>query len=190
MIRVVIHHDSVTGNLHRKALLVKTAIYDPGFELFKVRWPALKLYPATAGLHPYFVLGLEKSTIDNAVAQINSELYKELLIPHTAFDRSSITDDKVVLDMKLHKYMELLPVKEYVWSTFAFSYFSVAEKKAMLKKNYSCFWNKNHNKIVSLWAQTMPTYDKPVNISKRQYFEKIFENSHPHFYRRPFFDWV
>lgn len=190
MTRVVIHHDSVTGNFHRKALLVKGAVYDPGFELFNQRFPALKLFPSLSGHHPYFVIGLDKTMIDKTCALINSDLAKELLIPHAAFDRTEVDNDKVVLSMRLTQYMECLPKQEYIWNTAAFSPFSTAEKKALLKKNYSCFWSKNHNKIVSLWAQTMPAYDKPLNISKRQYFEKVFQNSRPHFYRRPFFDWV
>lgn len=182
--KIHIQHDSVTGQFQNKTVIITDALIDFGFELHKKRYTALKLVTAK---WPYFVIGLQQKTLESIVEIVRSGKTYELTIPHAAFDVSITPDEEVHTMVKktLNEYFEELPLDDYI-NTDAFDIFYEFEKNSILTKHFHPIWRKNHNKIVPLWARTLPTYDKPLNISKYQYFEQVFQNSHPPHYRQPF----
>lgn len=186
MTKITVEHDSINGNLFNKHFNAKEAIADYGFELHKKRYIALKLISATPNIRPYFILGLDEITLNSIIGLVNKNT-PELLIPHTAFDRSSVQNSDVLklVPTKLKQYLLDIKYRDYI-GTDAFSIFKPEEREQLIKNN-APVWCKNHNKVVSLWAKTLPAYGKPVEISKSQYFEAILYNSKPPNYRRPFF---
>lgn len=186
MTKIKVEHDSTNGNINNKILQVHTASIDLGFELHKKRYPALRLITTQ---RPYFIIGLASETMESLCKIIGET--EELVIPHCAFDRSLVKNEEVAPLLKgftLQDYFTYFPLDTYQ-ETDAFDIFLDFEIKGLLRNNFSPVWRKNHKNIVSLWARTLPTPQKPLTISKYQYFEQIFQNSHPIDYRISFWMW-
>jgi hypothetical protein len=184
MTKITIEHDSSTGNVFIKHFSAKAALLDYGFELHKKRHLVLKLVSTSPLIRPYYILGLEEKTIQS-IAQLINKGVPELTVPHAAFDRTSVPNTEVLklVPTKLKQYLETINYVDYM-DTDAFAIFHPKERE--LLKNTSPIWRKNHAKVVSLWAKTMPAHRKPVEISKTQYFEAILYNSRPINYHKSF----
>lgn len=174
--KITVHHPTEDGNRQIKVVQnVKDVVYDYGFELHRKHIPAVKLI---TNCNPYYLLNVHDA--ENLVLALKKST-KDVELGINIFDPDLLTNEKalsLMQGMYLRKFFEKVNAWDYR-NTDAFKIFTTSEVGRLAKCDLYPIRNRNVTSLVELWAATMPTPYKPINISKTQYFYALL-----HSYRR------
>lgn len=170
---VEINHVSENGFFRRKQLQNVTEVsFDYGYE-----FPAGKMNPAVKIItaEERYVI-IDSINPEKLTERLVEKLYQkvDVILPYHIFDWGDADTD----DFKTDIESWFCQTHKNLWAkrNDANSVFSDKQLSYICKGNLSPILHKNISRLSDLWAQTLPTPGKPINVSKKRFFNEILFN--------------